>query len=101
MDNNNSPFIEAFPNHEHRRLYILLLVLLFVIIAGGFVLYQTWYSTRNDVSKDTRTEEERVIAENKELVRLSDAMKDAGLGQKTLTESELNALADKFNKTKK
>jgi uncharacterized protein (UPF0333 family) len=98
MDNNN--FIEVFPNHEHRRLYVLLLILLFVIIAGVFVFYQIRNSSSVNFSNDTKSAEEKLAEENKELVRLSEVMKEAGVGQTSLSESELKSYAEKFNKSK-
>ena len=99
---NNNNFSEIFPPHEHRRLHILLSILAFLLVAGSIIVYQMKYAEKQIIIKKTDfTPEEKNIAFNNELVRLSKAIADTGMGQKPLTSAELKAIADNFNKAKK
>jgi hypothetical protein len=104
MDNNfNNAFPEVLPEHPHRRLYILISLLVFVIVASLVITYQIRRSNTATFTNEpsVKTESEKIAEFNSKLLGISESMKEAGAGQVTLSDTELKRIADNMNKTKK
>jgi len=98
MEENNiaKTFSELYPPHPHRRLHILLAILGLIMAIGAILVFNNNYNVT--IENTIPTEEERISAFNKELVRLSDAMTETGMGQKELSSEELKSIADNLKK---
>lgn len=103
MENiNNNAFPEVLPEHPHRGLYILISILVFVAIAGVVVSYQLKkFNTTEFTNVNTNIDQNSNSQLKAKLTDMSNAMKDAGAGQVTLTDAELKKIADNMNKSKK
>ncbi len=104
MDNNlNNAFPEVLPKHPHRRLYILLSVLIFVLVSGWIVINQIkGANTTTIINKPNINPEDQRIAEfNNHLISISESMKQSNVGQVPLSDAELKRIAENMNKAKK
>lgn len=105
MDNNlNNAFPQVLPEHPHRRLYILISLLVFVAVVGYMIITQSRNSNNaifTNESPIVDIEFQKTAEFNKKLTNISESMKDAGSGQVTLTDIELKKIADNMNKAKK
>jgi hypothetical protein len=104
MDNNfKNAFPEVLPEHPHRRLYILISLLVFVIVSGWIVINQIkGANTATIINKpNINTEDQRVAEFNSRLVSISESMKESNVGQVPLSDTELKRIAENMNKVKK
>lgn len=99
---NKNTFPEVMPNHPHRGLYILITVLVFVIVSGIIVLNQIKKANQNNNIESTSSvsKEQKIKEFNNKLIEISKDMKEANSGQNTLTKTQLENIANDFNKSK-
>ncbi len=104
MDNNfNNTFPEVLPEHPHRRLYILISLLIFVSVGGYIIFSQIKGSNQATIINNSSitTEDQKVAEFNNKLTNISESLKEANSGQTALTSSELKEIVENMNKAKK
>ncbi len=104
MDNNlNNTFPEVLPEHPHRRLYILIFLLVFVVVGGYIIVSQIRGSNQATIinKPDTNSEDQKIAEFNNRLTNISESLKESDSGQTTLTPDELKKIAENMNKSKK
>jgi len=97
METNNNDFLQLPPEHSRQRLNTLISILVFLIVVGAVVLYQTMSFQKTEIVSQQPTQVVKKGISDKELANIAKILDEEKSTQTTPTDKQMKIISENLN----